>query len=147
MPSTSYLLRVSKSRLLEQEAYQYYAGSDAASCDKSTVKWSTNSNDASPVLSAGVGELSVSWLPKEQSWLASYTAPLSRVQARTSQCLWHHWSSAVDVATQASVHDLVYGGFQLPTLSTSEAVYMTISKWNAYEAYLLKVNRSQLFSG
>ena len=142
----AYLAKVARApgAALRGAAYRYYAGPDPPT---GVPRWSPDAAAAVAVLAGGVGELSVSWSGALARFVASYTAPRSRVVARTSRCLWRGWGPARLLAGPGGASgagELVYGGFSHPKLHRDGALHFVVSRAHAYNTWLAGLNATAL---
>jgi hypothetical protein len=95
---SAYLARVGRTgdNPLRASEYRYFGGRRI----NGSVVWVADEATATSVLPSGVGELSVSWSAVLGRFVASYTAPYSRVVARVSRCLWSDWGPERLLAAQ-----------------------------------------------
>eukprot|EP00035_Acanthoeca_spectabilis_P034649 m.484063 g.484063 ORF g.484063 m.484063 type:complete len:318 (+) comp67786_c0_seq1:2-955(+) len=123
-----------------QENYEYFSGVDGTG----QPRWGLREEAAAQVLPPGVGELTVLWCGSIGRFVAMYTAPLSRIVARSSPCLWSGWSEDRLLVQQQPDGQTVYGGFSHPLLLQGQLLHFLVSKWQAYNTWLAQVNVSLL---
>eukprot|EP01043_Picozoa_sp_COSAG02_P050670 COSAG02_NODE_5237_length_4513_cov_7.143860_1_plen_680_part_00 len=143
------LLRVATNAALHSDQYEYFSGTVGGA-----DTWSTDVVAAVEVISAGVGELSVTWVPALQRWLALYSAvgyhPSGNacgIVARVSPTLTGGWSEPRLVMSNdyTPTVGVVYGGYTHPLLLSGDEVYFTASFHTSYNVHLAKFNLSALF--
>ena len=117
--------------------------------------WSRDAAAAVDVILAGVGELSVTWVPALRRWLALYSAagahPSGKacgIVARVSPTLAGGWSEPRLVMSNdyTPAVGVVYGGYTHTRLILGEEVYFTASFHTTYNVHLAKFNLSALFA-
>lgn len=138
-----FLVRVPENHILNQSSYQYYIGLGAGD----VPTWSSNQEDAQPVLEAPMGEISVMW----NTYLGKYMVlNLDDVQKqiliRTADSPWGPWS-----APRIIIQRPEYVGFYAPNIDPllvedgGRIVYFTMSLWFEYNVYLMKVDLTPLW--
>ncbi len=139
---SGYLARVQETQILNQSSYQYYAGLSG----EDIPLWSTNHNDAEPILEAPTGEISIMW----NSYLEKYMMlnlddVAKKIYVRTAQSPWGPWGPPRTIISRSE-----YIGFYAPNIDpllvedNGRIVYFTMSLWNEYNVYLMKVDLTQL---
>jgi hypothetical protein len=122
-----YLARVPEAQILAQAAYQYWNGST----------WVTgNEPAAAAVVGAPVSELSVRYDSYSGHWLMMYLQG-EDIILRTATSPQGPWGTAQIVVSSADYPGL-YGGFMHPW-SAGGTIYFTMSQWDPYNVYLMKV--------
>ncbi len=122
-----YLARTPETQILTQAAYQYWNGST----------WVTgNESAATAVVGAPVSELSVRYDGYSGHWLMMYLRG-EDIILRTAAGPQGPWSAAQVVVSSADYPGL-YGGFMHPW-SSGGTIYFTMSQWDPYNVYLMKV--------
>jgi hypothetical protein len=121
------LARVAEANILEAGAYQYWDGDD----------WVEREALAAEIVSAPVGELSVSWNGYLQRWLMMYlNQGLDAVVVRTAEHLTGPWSEE-SLITTARDHPQLYAPFIVPFESNDPEVFFTMSRWDSYNVFLM----------
>ncbi|WP_238010582.1 DUF4185 domain-containing protein [Dactylosporangium sp. AC04546] len=124
---SAYVARVPEAQVLDQAAYQYWNGS----------AWAAgSSSSAAAVVSAPVSELSVRYDTYSGRWLMMYLQG-EDIVLRTATSPQGPWSTGQVVVSSADYPGL-YGGFIHPW-SSGGTVYFTMSQWDPYNVYLMKV--------
>ncbi len=137
-----YLARVPETEILNQSSYQYFTG--LCTCD--VPFWSTNYLEAQPVLDAPMGEISVMWNNFLGKYMLMNLDDVARtLNVRTASSPWGPWSPPYTVISRPE-----YVGFYAPNIDPlfveedGRFVYFTMSLWNEYNVYLLKVELTQV---
>jgi Domain of unknown function (DUF4185) len=124
---SAYLARVPEALMLTQAAYQYWNG----------TTWITgNEGVAAAVLGGPVSELSVRHDAYSGKWLMMYLQG-GVIVLRSAPAATGPWSGA-QVVVGADDYPMLYGGFMHPW-SSGGTIYFTMSQWNPYNVYLMKV--------
>jgi hypothetical protein len=126
------LARVPETEILDQSAYQYYAGSAGGG-----PVWKSNEAAAVPVVPAPSGELSVMWDAYLGRWIMVTGNPNDNaIEMRDSPTLWGDWSSPHLLIGQD--YPDAYGGYMHPFLTQNggQDIYLTVSRWGPYAVYL-----------
>jgi hypothetical protein len=126
------LARVPETEILDQSAYQYYAGRAGGG-----PVWSSQESAAVPVVPAPSGELSVMWDPYLGRWIMVTGNPNdSAIEMRDSPTLWGDWSNPHILIGQD--YSDAYGGYMHPFLTQNggQDIYLTVSRWGSYAVYL-----------
>lgn len=123
---SAYLARVAEASVLTQSAYQYWNGSS----------WVASESSAAAVVSAPVSELSVRYDAYTGKWLMMYLQG-EDIILRSASSPTGPWSSPQIVVSSADYPGL-YGGFMHPW-SANGTIYFTMSQWDPYNVYLMKV--------
>jgi len=137
-----YLARVPESQILNQSSYQYFTGLTTSNLPI----WSTNHEDAQPVLEAPTGEITAMW----NNYLGQYMLMnlddvAKKLYVRTAYSPWGPWSSPRTIISRPE-----YIGFYAPNIDPilieddGRIIYFTMSLWNEYNVYLMKVNLSSI---
>jgi hypothetical protein len=139
---TCYLARVHEDHILNQSSYQYFTG---YSLTKAPL-WSANHTEAQPVFEAPTGELTVMWNPYLNQYMVMNLDDVAKkLYLRTAQSPWGPWSPPRTVISTPE-----YLGFYSPNIDpvlvedNGRIVYFTMSLWNEYNVYLMKVDLTQL---
>ena len=128
------LMRVERTKMLQKDQYQYYAGGDASA----NPRWSGEEARAVTVASGPVGELSVRW----DAWLGRYLMmylDLAReaIVIRDAAEPWGPWGEPVTVIPHATARTL-YGAYMLEGYDEAggETIYFRVSEFfPAYTTY------------
>jgi hypothetical protein len=123
---SAYLARVAEASVLTQSAYQYWNG----------TSWVASESSAAAVVSAPVSELSVRYDAYTGKWLMMYLQG-EDIILRSASSPTGPWSSPQIVVSSADYPGL-YGGFMHPW-SANGTIYFTMSQWDPYNVYLMKV--------
>ncbi|MGI5183547.1 DUF4185 domain-containing protein [Dactylosporangium sp. CA-152071] len=124
---SAYVARVAEAQMLNQAAYQYWNGST----------WVTgNEAAATAIVSAPVSELSVRFDSYSGRWLMMYLQAEDIIM-RSATSPQGPWSAAQVVVSSADYPGL-YGGYMHPW-SSGGTIYFTMSQWDPYNVYLMKV--------
>ncbi len=137
-----YLARVQETQILNESSYQYYAGQGASE----VPLWTDNHNDAELVLEAPTGEISIMWNTYlEKYMMLNLDDVAKKIYVRTAQSPWGPWSPPRTIISRPE-----YIGFYAPNIDpilvedNGRIVYFTMSLWNEYNVYLMKVDLTQL---
>lgn len=121
------LARVPEAEILDVRAYRYWSGSD----------WVAGEVNAVPVVPAPVGELSVAWNEYLELWLMMYLNPRhNAIVVRTAPELTGPWSDERLITTGRD-HPQLYAPFIIPFESNASEVFFTMSRWDAYNVFLM----------
>lgn len=124
----AYLARTPRDRVAQVSSYRYFDGTD----------WVRHSRHAAPVLTGNVGELSVSYHPGLDRWLAVH---LDEAQAailvRSAPSITGPWTDGEPLATGAE-HPGLYGGFLHPWALDGDTIYWLMSQWDPYNVFLMR---------
>lgn len=142
--SNCYLARVPETSILDQSCYQYYTGLGAGDIPL----WSSNHNNAEPIIEAPMGEISVMW----NSYLGKYMLMNmddveKKLFVRTALTPWGPWSPPFTVLMRPE-----YRGFYAPNIDpllveeSGRIVYFTVSLWFEYNVYLMRVDLTPLWN-
>lgn len=137
-----YLTRVPETQILNQSSYQYFTGLSTSDAPL----WSPNHVAAQPVLDAPMGEISVMW----NNYLGKYMLMnlddvAKRLIVRIAASPWGPWSQPLTVISRPE-----YVGFYAPNIDPllveeeGRFVYFTMSLWNEYNVYFLKVDLTRV---
>lgn len=137
-----YLTRVHESSILNQSSYQYFAGLGPGD----VPIWSSDHEAAEPIIEAHTGEITVMW----NSYLSKYMVMnlddvVKQILIRTAQSPWGPWSQPSTVISRPE-----YIGFYAPNIDpvlveeSGRIIYFTMSLWNEYNVYLMKVDLTEL---
>jgi hypothetical protein len=128
------LARVPADRVLAPGAYRYWDGAG----------WSAALADATSVVPAPVGELSVQWNVHLGRWTMIHVVSpagtdVRSIVLRTAPRPEGPWTAPQDLATSRE-HPGLYGGFIHPWSAASGEpdLYFTMSLWEPYNVYLMR---------
>jgi hypothetical protein len=137
-----YLVRVLETQILNQSSYQYFTGFSASDLPL----WSTDDSDAEPVIDAPTGEITVMWNAYLDKYiLINLDDVVKKIYVRTAQSPWGPWSAPFTIISRPE-----YIGFYAPNIDprliedNGRIVYFTMSLWNEYNVYLMKVDFTRL---
>jgi hypothetical protein len=126
------LARVPATKVLDLSEHQQW--------DAHSGTWIKNPPQATEVIPAPVGEMSVIWHEPTKQWLAGYTDNVHKsIAVRTATDLRGPWSEPNHVVTDAQFHAL-YGGFWHPWSTNRDTPYMSISQWGTYQSALFRIH-------
>lgn len=136
----AYLLRVDKTKILSQLAYEYYMGSLGG-----IPNWTSDSSQAVSIFKGPIGECSVVWNAYLGKWVAVGSSYHFGVNIRTASTLWGTWSQP-SVAIPTSEYPLSYGGYTHPSMlgENGKYMYLMVSFFIPYGVYLFRVDVSSL---
>lgn len=123
----AHVARVPEAQLLTKSAYTYWNGS----------AWVATESSAAVVAAAPVSELSVQYNAATGKYLMMYLSAEDIIM-RTATSPQGPWSSPQVVVSSADYPGL-YGGFMHPW-NSGGTIYFTMSQWNPYNIYLMKVS-------
>ena len=123
----AHVARVNANQMLDAKAWRYWDGR----------RWSKSEADAVPVVDAHVSELSVRRDIGSGLWQMVYLED-SDIVLRTSASPTGPWTDR-QVAVTFADYPALYGGFIDPR-STSGDVYLAVSQWEPYNAYLMHLS-------
>ncbi|HEY0793224.1 MAG TPA: DUF4185 domain-containing protein [Chthoniobacterales bacterium] len=129
--------RVPKDRLLDFDAWEYYAGTAAAD---GRTQWSHRRTDAVPVIPAPVGEASILWDPSLERWLYTYLNEFTRqLELREAAAPFGPWSRPVTLTTAKAFPEL-YNAFMTPSFLRDDGrtLYFVMSTYHPYETHVMK---------
>ncbi|GAA1482509.1 hypothetical protein GCM10009624_29490 [Gordonia sinesedis] len=122
-----YVARVPAGQILNKSAYQYWNG-------RGWMRGLTA--EPRPVVSGGVGEVSVQWSPSLQRWIMLSTDVFNNgIVVRQAANPQGPWTSAQVVASGAN-YPSIYGASIHPW-SKGNDLYFTMSQWSSYNVYLM----------
>jgi hypothetical protein len=129
----AYLARVPDTHVADGADYEYWTGTG----------WQAGADTlAAPVVSGPVAELSVQYNVGLGLWLMTYLdTPRGAIVLRYAQSPRGPWSGEQVIVQQSSMPPGtggIYGGFMHPW-STGTDLYLTVSAWYSYQAYLMHV--------
>lgn len=133
------LMKVDEQSIEDFNAYRYFAGVDG---DGEPV-WSDRMDDAEPVVTngVGVGELSVIWNPYLERWIMTYLKEGTGVVIREGIRPWGPWGEEI-VLVDKDEYPGLYGPFMNPRYleNGGRTVYFTLSLWDPYNVFWMKVD-------
>jgi hypothetical protein len=138
----AYTVRVPRSQVLNQSAYQYLA----SVAENGEPSWSFDMGHARPVIGSPVGELSVMWNEYLQRFvmmtIEHYTAT---IVLRTAEHPWGPWSAPTGVVPFSEFPGL-YGSFMHPDLveDSGRIVYFIMSWWPFYNTYVMAADLTSI---
>lgn len=137
-----YLARVLESQILNQSSYQYYIGLGS----DDLPLWSNNHTDATAIIQAPTGEISVMWNDYLELYMMMNLDDVAKhIVVRTAQSPWGPWSLPAVVISPPE-----YIGFYAPNIDPTlvedngRIIYFTMSLWNEYNVYIMKVDLTRL---
>ncbi|WP_430333273.1 DUF4185 domain-containing protein [Rhodococcus sp. ACT016] len=127
------LARVLAGDIRDMGSYEYWKGSG----------WSSNIEDAVPVIEPAVSELSVQWNPYLNQYVAMYT-DLGGLKIRQSPDLVN-WSAAQTLISGVTLPSL-YGGFMHPwsNKDRDKNLYFVLTTWDRYNVIYMKTDLSTM---
>lgn len=123
----AHVARVPEAQLLSKSAYQYWNGS----------AWVATESSATAIVATNVAELSVQYNAASGKYLMMYLSG-EDIVLRTASTPQGPWGAAQVVVSSADYVGL-YGGFMHPW-NSGGTIYFTMSQWNPYNVYLMKVS-------
>ena len=131
------LARVPESAIENMGAYTFWDGAG----------WVSDKDAAEVVLDGQVSELSVSWSPRLDRFIALYTDGENDVVMRQSEAPEGPWSGS-DILLSFKHLPTLYGAFAHPWSPAIDAsgddLYFTLSTWDAYNVFLMKTDLAAL---
>jgi len=122
-----HLARVDIEGILDVRDYMYWDGTE----------WSGRESEAIEVVPGPVGELSVAWNGYLESWVMMYLDERHHaIVVRTAQNLTGPWSDERLITTGRD-HPQLYAPFIIPFESNEPEVFFTMSRWDAYNVFLM----------
>lgn len=122
------LARTRSSDVLNLDRYQYWDGGG----------WQSDMSQATTIVDAPVGELSVRWNSHYRKWLMAYlNDPLGQIWLRTSSALTGPWSAPQVVTTSASYPQL-YAPYITPLWNDGPDIFFTMSLFGPYAVWLFR---------
>lgn len=123
--------RVAEDAVGSLPAYEYWTGTtwaDGAGID-----------DAAPVMSGPVGELSVQYNTVTRQWIALYLDEhRAAIVLRTAPLPTGPWTTGEVVASGAQ-HPGLYGAFLHPDSADSSVLHFAMSRWDPYHVRLMEL--------
>jgi hypothetical protein len=129
--------RVSKERILDGEAWEYLAPSDAGGMEPT---WTKEYSRAAEVVPAPVGEASVLWNPAMGRWMYTYlNENTACLELREADHLWGPWT-APRVLAIARDYPQLYGAFMTPSFlrDHGRTLFFVMSQFGPYNTFLMK---------
>lgn len=122
-----YVARVKASKLLDKNAYEYWSGGH----------WTRGLKaEPTPVVSGGVGEVSVMWSPSLRQWLMVATDVFRNgIVLRQANSPVGPWTDARVIASGTN-YPSIYGA-NIHPWSKGNDLYFTMSQWTSYNVYLM----------
>lgn len=122
-----YVARVKASKILHKGAYEYWTNG----------KWVRGLKaEPTPIVSGGVGEVSVQWSPSLRQWLMISTDVFHNgIVLRQANHVMGPWTDARVIASGKN-YPSIYGASIHPW-STGNDLYFTMSQWSSYNVYLM----------
>lgn len=137
-----YLVRVPEHQILNQSSYQYFSGYTVTK----VPTWASNHLEAQPVIEAPTGEITIMWNPYLSQYMFMNLDDVAKtLYIRTASSPWGPWSSPRIIISRPE-----YIGFYAPNIDpvlvedNGRIIYFTMSLWNEYNVYLMKVDLTQL---
>lgn len=123
------LARVAKNSIAHAESYEYWDG----------TAWVADESDATTVVPAPVGELSVQWNSHYGTWVMMYLRDVpdprwghGAVMMRTAACLTGPWSDEQVVVPALDAPQL-YAPYMPPRWNNGEEIYFNLSQFGEYD--------------
>ena len=135
------LMRVLASRVEELDAYEYFAG---ARGDR--ARWSADPDDASIIVDAPVGELSVVWNEYLERWIMTYlNDEANQLEIREAKEIWGPWSLPLELVDAAQRPGL-YGAYMHPAYfeDAGRVIYFNMSLWGPYNVFLMRTELERI---
>ena len=122
-----YVARVPESQILNKSAYQYWTNG----------RWVRGlRSEPTPIVSGGIGEVSVQWSPSLQRWLMLSTDVFNNgIVLRQAATPGGPWTKPQVVASGKN-YPSIYGASIHPW-SKGNDLYFTMSQWSSYNVYLM----------
>ena len=120
----------------DPDAYDYFAGTDA----QGAPRWSSDLADATTIVDAPVGELSVMWSEYLDRWIMTYS-DAGNAYLREGITPWGPWGDPIEMISGDE-----YPGLYSPYLNpryVSEGgrrIYFTLSLWGPYNVFWFSVD-------
>lgn len=131
------LARVPETLIEDMDAYLFWDGED----------WVAEQDAAVVVLDGKVSELSVTWSPRLNMFVALYTDADNDVVMRQAPSPEGPWSGR-DILLSYEHLPTLYGAFAHPwspaLTSNGDDLYFTLSTWDAYNVFLMKTDVREL---
>lgn len=129
------LARVAEESLLDLGDYRYFSGATAGE-----AQWSEDAAEATTIVEAPVGELSVIWNEHLGRWIMTYLDEgKAALVIRSAAALWGPWSEE-SILVSGSDYPQLYGAYMHPWLTENggESIYFTMSLWRPYNVFLMR---------
>jgi hypothetical protein len=123
--------RVLKDRLLELDAWEYYA---------EQRHWSADRGDAVEIIPAPVGEGSILWNPYLGRWMYTYlNEHTASIELREAKHPWGPWSEA-HTLVQATDYPQLYGAYMTPSYLKNDgrSLYFIMSMFGPYNVFIME---------
>jgi len=133
------LARVPRDGITNMGAYQYFGG-----LVNGYPTWVAAEAAAPAIVPPAVGEMSVVYNKAAQVWTMLYInqnrSPIA-IELRQARKPWGPWSQPLTVTT-ATRYPGLYGSYMNPVYTEVQgtSVYFTMSLWDSYDVYLMKVD-------
>ncbi|GAA1808328.1 DUF4185 domain-containing protein [Agromyces neolithicus] len=124
----AHVARVPEASVLDKSAYSYWDGSSWVLGDDTA---------AAPIVPPNTAELSVQYSEHTGGWLMTYLNEDLDLVLRTAPAPEGPWAEAQRLASFADYPGL-YGGYLHPWSDGGE-LYLTLSQWEPYNVYLMRV--------
>ncbi len=122
------LARTPRDQILDMDAYTYWNGSE----------WVSDLEAAVEIMSAPVGELSVSWNEFLGRWIVIYLdEPRRGLVIREAPEMTGPWSEPM-MLVDSSDYPSLYGSYLHPWASDGETIYFNMSQWGPYNVLLMR---------
>lgn len=141
------LARVSPAQIANLAAYEYYGG-----MSQGQPLWLSSEFTAPLIVPANVGEMSVMYNQWARSWIMLHgshdnsqpTWDPGDIVLRHAPYPWGPWSDPLVVVDQSASTGLPYGSYLNPLYveDLGHSFYFTMSRWDPYDVYLMKVTLS-----
>jgi regulation of enolase protein 1 (concanavalin A-like superfamily) len=131
------LMKVNSGDLENPSAYLYFAGID----EKGNPEWSKDEKKALLIIDPPVGECSIIYNRFLERWIITYLNEKSHnIEIREALYPWGPWSTPLTLVS-AEDYPGLYGAFMHPLYveNQGEIVYFTMSLWESYNVYWMKV--------
>lgn len=130
----AHLARARGAALTDLASWEYWDGAG----------WSPRPEDADPVVSGPVGELSVRWNEHLGRWIMlTLDERFGAIVLRTATTPTGPWSDPV-LVTAAEQYPRLYAPYLLPGADTGDDLYFTMSQFGPYQVALMRVRLSSL---
>lgn len=131
----AYLARIKEEDIENQANYEYWNGTNK--------EWIKGDEGQATVLIGGtVGELSLIYNSTYKKWIIAYFNSADyNITMRIADDITGPWDTKFVLATGAEYPQL-YGSFFHPLSSTGDYLYFTMSMWQPYNVFLMKVELS-----
>ncbi len=141
------LARFAPDEITSRTAYRYYSGLGSGG----EPVWAAQESDAAEIVPSPVGEMSVMYNRWAGCWIMLYITfhegenPMNtpgHIVLRQAPAPWGPWSGKITLATDRECPGGLYGSYMNPRYvgNNGQTVYFTLSLWNPYDVYWLKVS-------